>query len=207
MTIEYRAAELVGVSYPKRQIDVIVMPYESPTMIREPGRSYTEVVSKGAYGSGIAGRKDIRVNRDHDLARTCGRAVRFLTARDDGLVAELRMSKTELGEETLTLADEGLLDASAGFSLLADKQGRPVKDAEVWEGRDRRRLNHLFLHHVALTPEPAYESAHVLAVRSEASDGSLRPSERQRPNLESLEVLRLVEMAAVIDRRYGVEQH
>jgi len=206
MTIEYRAAELVGVSYPKRQIDVVVMPYETPTQVAHAGRLITEVVSRGAYGAGIAGRKDIRVNRDHDVTRTCGRAIRFHPSRQDGLVAELRMSKTELGEETLTLADEGLLDASAGFSLLHDAAGKMAANAEVWEARDRRRLNHLYLHHVALTPEPAYETANVLAVRSGPALPE-RAAEGERPNLERLEVLRLVEVAADMDRRYGLGQH
>ncbi len=205
--LEVRAAQLVGVSYPKRQIDVVVMPYETEASVWYRGRMITEIVSRGAYGTGISGRKDIRVNRDHDLTRTCGRAVKFHPSRQDGLVAELRMSRTELGEETLTLADEGLLDASAGFALLQDATGKPAKDAEVWEARDRRRLNHLFLHHVALTPEPAYETANVLAVRHNRSEGSLRADPAGRPNLERLELQRLAELAALMDARYGVGQH
>jgi len=199
--IEYRSAEVVGVSYPKRQIELIVMPYETPATVYHQGRMVTEIVTRGAYGTGIAGRKDIRVNRDHDVSRTCGRAIKFHPSRDDGLVAELQISRTTLGEETLTLADEGLLDASAGFALQIDKETRKVKqNAEVWESRDRRRLNHLWLGHIALTPEPAYETAAVLAVRNSEA-GVLAAA--SRPNMERLELDRLRELAADLNRRYA----
>lgn len=200
--LEYRTAEVVGVSYPKRQIELIVMPYETPTVVNTPTRTYTEVVSRGAY-DGVEKRGNrIRVNRDHNLARTCGRATALHPSRAEGLVAELYISRTELGEETLTLADEGILDASAGFALLRDEQtGRVKPGAEVWETRSRRRLNHLWLGHIALTPDPAYETATVLAVRDTTPDSAVAT-----PNLERLELDTLRQRLADIDRRYAVGQ-
>jgi phage head maturation protease len=64
-----------------------------------------------------------------------------------------------LGDETLTLANDGLLDASAGFMPLGP-------DGEQWEGTNRRRIQKAYLAHVAFVPEPAYQGARVLSVRS-----------------------------------------
>jgi HK97 family phage prohead protease len=159
-TLEYREASLVSVSFPDRTIELIVMPYETETGVIEKGKRFTEIVSRGAF-DGIERRANrIRVNRDHDVTRTVGRALALHPSRDEGLVAELRIAQTQLGDETLALADEGILDASAGFL--------PMPNGETWEGRDRRRLTKLWLGHIAMTPDPAYETARVLAVRSQS---------------------------------------
>ena len=101
------------------------------------------------------------------------------------------------------LADDGVLDASAGFRLLR-KDGKIVPNAEVWESRARRRLNHLYLGHIALTPEPAYETAKVLAVR----DNTPEPEpERQLSNRERMELEELQRMYADLDARYSPAQH
>ncbi len=199
--LEYRAAQLGEVSFPKRQIELIVMPYETPTLVSYDNRVITEIVSRGAY-DGIEERNNsVRVNRDHDVSRTCGRAVRFHPSRDEGLIAELYMARTTLGEETLTLADDGMLDASAGFRLLLDKQGRVVANAEVWETRNQRRLNKLYLGHIALTPEPAYETANVLAVRG--TDNPPAVDRVDTPNLDTVKGWLLNDRY----ERYGSPQH
>ena len=137
------------------------------------------------------------MNRDHDVTRTIGRVITFHPSRQEGLVADLRVANTELGTETLELADEGCLDASAGFALMRDKDGRPVPGAEVWENRSRRRLNRLFLGHVALTPEPAYETANVLAVRA------ARQAEPAMRNRDKLDLERWRQLDADITARYA----
>lgn len=201
--LEYRSAELVDVSYPKRTIELIVMPYENPTVVDYRGRLITEVCSRGAY-DGIERRDDfVKVNLHHDVRQTCGRATRFHPSREEGLVAELYMSRSSAGEDALTMADEGLLGASAGFALLFDAHGHTYADAEVWETRDRRRLNRLYLGHIGLTPEPAYAGAKVLAVRHDAADTNPSPL----TNLERLELDRLRREYADLDARYGVAQH
>ncbi len=174
--LEYRAAQLGEVSFPKRQIELIVMPYETPTLVSYDNRVITEIVSRGAY-DGIEERNNsVRVNRDHDVSRTCGRAVRFHPSRDEGLIAELYMARTTLGEETLTLADE-------------------------WETRNQRRLNKLYLGHIALTPEPAYETANVLAVRG--TDNPPAVDRVDTPNLDTVKGWLLNDRY----ERYGSPQH
>jgi len=174
-TLEYREATQLGVSFPDRTIELIVMPYEQETLVAHDGRMVKEIVSPGAF-DGIERRANrIRVNRDHDVTRTVGRAVRLYPSRSEGLVAELRIAKTELGDETLALADEEILDASAGFL--------PMPGGETWENRSRRRLTRLWLGHIAMTPDPAYESARVLAVRTSDPIPTMVPVV-PTPNLE-----------------------
>jgi HK97 family phage prohead protease len=206
--LRFRTAQVAEVSFPKRQVDLVVMPYETDTLIVERGKTFTEIVSRGAF-DGIEARNDrVRVNRDHDLKRTVGRAIRFHPSTTEGLLAEIHISQTELGDETLTLADDGVLDASAGFGLLRDKAGRVVPNAEVWETRNRVRLNRLFLGHIALTPDPAYESARVLAVRAGTPVGGMDGEGRKpMPNRAALELREWQEKLAVIDSRYSQIQH
>lgn len=166
-----RTAEVVGVSFPERLIELIVVPYEQETLVPWEGRMVGEIFSRGSF-TGIEHRVNrIRVNRDHQLARTVGRAVALHPSRDEGLVAEVRIAKTDLGEETLTLAEDECLDASAGFL--------PMANGMTWETRSRYRISRAWLGHIALTPEPAYEGARVLAVRS----SSQAPNSRT-PNLD-----------------------
>jgi len=154
-----REAQLVGVSFPGRMIEMVVMPYETPARVPWEGRMVSETIARGAF-HGIERRANrVRVNRDHNLERTVGRAMAFHPSRDEGLVAEVRIANTDLGNETLELAADGCLDASAGFLPMGDGAMR-------WEGPDAYRITRAWLGHIALTPQPAYEDAKVLAVRA-----------------------------------------
>ena len=94
------------------------MPYERPTEVPYGNRIVTEIVSRDAF-NGIEKRAGkIRVNRDHSWDKVVGKIVALHPSRKEGLVTEVKMFKTVIGEETLTLCDEGGLDASAGFALL-----------------------------------------------------------------------------------------
>jgi HK97 family phage prohead protease len=170
-----RSVSELGVDYPRRTIELVVMPYDTETVVDQPyGRMVFESVAPGAF-DGIQRRVDrIRVNRDHDIERTIGRTIALHASRKEGLVAELRIARTPLGDETLSLADEGCLDASAAV--------RPLGDGMEWSrARDRVRLTKLWLEHIAMTPQPAYETANVLAVRN-----AMEPATPvgARPNLE-----------------------
>jgi phage head maturation protease len=205
--IERRTAQVAEVNFPKRQIELIVMPYESETTIDRPGRSWTEVVSRGAFEGVELRTSRIRVNRDHNIGDVVGKTVALHPSRAEGLVAELELFPTDRGEETLILADQGGLDASAGFGLLRKngRSGPVVPHAEVWEARDRRRLNHLFLHHIAMTPDGAYEDARVLAVRT-ANDDDLEELVGGTPNLDRMRLAEDRARMADLDRRYGLSR-
>jgi phage head maturation protease len=198
--LERRDAKIVDVSFPQRLIELIVMPYETETTIYERGRDYVEIVTRGAF-DGIQSRNggSIKVNRDHDVTRSCGLVKVLHPSRQEGLVAELKISQTELGQETLQLAEDGILGASAGFGLMR-KDGRTgpvVPNAEIWESRKRRRLNKLFLGHVALTADPAYP-APVLSVRQTGVEAE-RPV---TPNLDAVDLQRWRDEYARLDAKW-----
>jgi len=158
--LEYRSATTVDVWNSGREIELVVMPYESEAAVPYEGRMIAEVCDRHAFDGHERETRQIRVNRDHARERTVGRVTWLDPHNPLGLLARLKISRTPLGDETLALAADDCLDASAGF--------RPLK--EHWEGRNRRRLLRCWLDHVALTPDPAYKSARVLAVRSLLDD-------------------------------------
>ena len=184
--LRLRHIETFDVSFPKRTIELVVSPYESPALVPFQGRMVTEVFSRGAY-AGIERRPDrVKVNREHDVARSCGKALTFHPSREVGLVAELFISRTELGNETLELAADGVLDASAGYLPIQP-------DGEVWEERNRVRIRKAWLGHIALVAEPAYEEAKVLAVRNveRLPNPSPDPDRPPTPNLDLVRSWRL----------------
>ena len=198
--IEFRAATVADVSYPSRTVTVIVAPYETPATIHMPGGSFTEIVSKGAYDGVQRRAGSVRANRDHDWRRMAGRCTALHPDRDEGLVAEVRMFKTELGEETLELCGDDGLSASAGFGLMRSEgaSGAIKAGAEEWKG-STRRLNELWLDHVAFVPNPAYETATVLDVRDERESVVV-----PRPLLDQFQLEAARQKLAEIDAKYGV---
>ena len=203
--IETRSAQVAEVNFPKRIVTVIAMPYEQPTRIYEGGRTFTEVVSRGAF-DGIERRTNkIRANRDHTWDKLVGKVVGVHPSRAEGLVTEIRMFGTDIGERTLIECDEGGLDASAGFGLLRRDGGRgPVwEDAEAWEqNRSVRRLNRLRLDHVALVPNPAYPGAVVESVRDAAHEVALAVEIVATPNRHQLLLDEQRARKEEIDRRW-----
>ena len=184
--IEIRSGEsyqVADVNFPKRIVTVVAMPYESPTVVPYGDRVVTEVVSRGAF-NGIEQRAGkIRANRDHSWDKLVGKIIGLHPSRKEGLVAEVRMFQTPLGERTLQECDEGGLDASAGFYLLRREDGRVWEDAEVWEHNSTvRRLNRIRLDHLAFVPNPAYPDANVLSVR----DNQRSETVGSTPNLDRL---------------------
>lgn len=158
----FRSAQVTDVSFPERTIEMIVAPYEEETLADWKGRMVKEVFARGAF-EGIQRRPNrIKVYRDHvDSQTVVGRATALHPSRDEGLVAEVKISDTELGTETLTLAEDGVLGASAGYL--------PLPGGEKWLTRSSVRILKGWLGHIALVPEPAYEGARVLAVRSKTA--------------------------------------
>jgi HK97 family phage prohead protease len=184
----YRDAETLDVNFPQRTIDLIVIPYNEEAHVAINGRMVYESVLPGSF-DGIekrAGR--IRVNRDHERQRTVGRALRFHPEDERGLIARVKISRTPLGDETLELAADETLDASAAF--------RPTEGAVDWVDKTHVRYSHCWLGHIAMTPEPAYDGARVLAVR--AADGEPEPVDRAAtPNLDAVR-------AVILEQRYSL---
>lgn len=158
--ILFRSASPARVRFERRQIDVLAVPYGTPTAVRDyDGSEYIETIAPGAFGT-VEGRASrIKVLRDHRPDRSIGKCVTLDAGRAEGLFATLEISDTELGRESLTLAADGVLDVSVGFSPKAHRWNADrtaVTRSSVW------------LHELSLVPLPAYDTARVLAVRSEA---------------------------------------
>jgi Escherichia/Staphylococcus phage prohead protease len=162
--IEFRAAPGdVLVNFAERIIEHVVVPYNFDGVAEWPphsGRMVLETVLPGAF-DGVERRANrIKVNRDHDFARSVGRAFALHPSRTEGLVAETRISRTPLGDETLQLVEDGVLEPSVGMAVMPSWH-------ELVENRSRRRIHKAFLDHIGWVPNPGYEGGvPVLDIRS-----------------------------------------
>lgn len=188
--VEIRTAKTLDVRFPDRIITIVAVPYDEETMVYHRGRWVVESVAPGTF-NGIERRANrVKVNREHDVDRTIGRAHAFHPSRSEGLVSDLRISRTPAGDEALELAADGALDASVAF--------RPMPDGETYTERGaKRRITRAFLEHVALTGDPAYEGAQVVSVRSSGLLVAENATTVATPNLDRI----LAERAA---RDYGL---
>ena len=156
--VEFRASSVAGVNSSQRIIELVAVPYEEPAVIEYRGEVWAESFSRGAF-DGIETRQDqVRVNRDHDRNRTVGKVVRWWPSRSEGLVSEVRVAPTVLGDETLTLAGEDMLSASVAFAV----RGR---DQVLDKSSMTRRIRRAHLDHLSFVEDAAYRGAKVLAVR------------------------------------------
>lgn len=93
---------------------------------------------------------------------------RGLSRRDDaeGSVITFRVSKTQAGDEALTLVSDGVVTkASVGF---IEKAGGFSMQQRA--GQRVRVQEHVDVDHVALTWRPAYQASGVIAMRSESEE-------------------------------------
>jgi phage head maturation protease len=170
--VEFREASVSEVKFPQRLVTVVAMPYDEPAIVEYRGELWEESFERGAF-DGIEKRPNrVRANRDHDRQRTVGKVNNFWPAHEEGLVAEVRIAQTPLGDETLALADEDILGVSAGFAA----RGR---DQVFNRSTQSRRIKRAFLDHLAFTATPAYKSAMPIDVR----DGEPLPNAADLPPL------------------------
>lgn len=156
--LEYREASLIGVNFAQRTVEVVAVPYDEEALIEYRGETWRESFLRGAF-DGIETRPNrVRANRDHDKTRTIGKAIAFWPSRVEGLVAEIRIGHTQVGDETLALANEDMLSPSAGFGVPGSGQ---ILEPPF------RRIRKAFLDHIAFVESPAYQGARVVSVRSE----------------------------------------
>lgn len=178
--LEYRRAGALEVRHPDRTIELVAVPYDEETLVPWRGRMIREAVAPGAF-AGVERRANrVKVNRAHDVEEVLGRALALYPNRPEGLVAELRISRGPKGDEVLELASDGALDASVGFA--------PMPGGEQWApDRSARRITRAYLGHIALTADPAYDGARVLAVRSAPASYTLPAAARvPTPNLDRI---------------------
>lgn len=168
--VEHRSATLQDVDKRQRLVDVIAVPYNQETEVEWHGGIWRESHDPKAY-NGIedhAGR--IQVNREHVKGRTVGKIVQADPGHKEGLFARAFIYPTDLGDETLTLAEHGGAFPSVGFRV-----NKP-SDMRVDTRSKTRRILKAFLDHLAFVEDPAYPGAEVLAVRAGQS-----PAAGERP--------------------------
>lgn len=180
--LEYRKAGAMSVRHPERIIELVAVPYDEEALVPYRGRYIRETIAPGAF-DGVERRANrVKVNLAHDVEAVLGRAVALHPERPQGLVAELRISRTPKGDDMLELAADGAIDASVGFA--------PMPGGESYNAeRTVRRITRAYLGHIALTGDPAYEGANVLAVRSAAAVTPVVVA--PTPNLDRLALERL----------------
>lgn len=192
LEVEYRSASHVEVRHAERIIDMIAVPYgeKAEVFLRRQQKWVIEDFAPGAF-TGVSGNP--KVNRAHDYERPVGRVVKFHPGDPRGLRTEIRVSKTSDGDDVLELAEDGLLSPSVGFTIppggerwAADRRSRTVTKAAV--------------DHIALTGDPAYMGAQVLAVRSASGvleDGLLAPVRVETPHLDRIRLERMAAAAGL----------
>ena len=155
-------------SLPERTIELIVIPYEEETLADRKGRMVKEIFARGAF-DGIERRAEPDQGQPRPLdtqTRRRQRAVAFHPSRDEGLVAEVRISNTALGDETLDAGRRrrpgrvGRVPADAGRREMADPRRRVRDPARAGWATSR------------WCPSPPTRAPEVLAVRSKPAPGT-----------------------------------
>lgn len=124
--------------------------WDSPTIVTQGSRSFTEIVKRGAFAKSLAGR-DILCCYNHDPNRLLGRSssgTLSLKEDDTGLLFEVELPETQLGAEIRALATRGDLQG-ASFAFTVSK--------DVWEGRTRE-LHECELYECGPVVTPYYEA-------------------------------------------------
>ena len=160
MTFENRAFEPLDLEIRSgsdgRTITGIVVPYNFEQRIHA---GLTEVFRKGAFADVVRAAHRVKLLIGHDTRKMpIGRAT-LLREQDNGLYAELKVSKTAAGDEMLELVRDGAVDQfSIGF--------QPLKDMKRADGVVERIKAHLA--EISMVTFGAYGmAASVAAIRDE----------------------------------------
>lgn len=161
--------QIDNVDFGQRIITVLAVPYEQPTQVPFRQEMWTEVFSRSAFNGIESQTRKIPATAalqvpapDHAGARLVGRVISSDPHGAAGLVSEVKISRTEAGDEALELANDEMLWPSVGFMVK-----NPRFDQELDRYKRMRRVNRAFLDHLAFVGQPAYEGAKILAMRAD----------------------------------------
>jgi phage head maturation protease len=167
--IESRAATVGEVNFPERIVEVLAVPYDQEAIVEYRGEVWRESFERGAF-DGIEKRPNrVKAFRDHaagahlrgqGTSGLVGRVLSFSPERPEGLMGQVKIAKTNLGDETLSLAAEGILGVSVGFGVRGSDQVLNRAD-------QTRRIRRAYVDHLAFPDNGAYEGAEVIDVRSQ----------------------------------------
>ena len=177
--IETRSAKVDNVDFGQRIVTVIAVPYEQPAEIVYRQEVWNEVFTRTAFNGLETRQGRIPVNREHNTEALVGKVVESQPYHEDGLLTEIRISRTERGDETLELLSDDILSASAGFMVKDPRRDQILNRSDM-----TRRINRAFLDHVALVGVPAYEGAKVLALRNSDDSPEAQLSPLSTPRID-----------------------
>ncbi|AAN01971.1 gp39 [Mycobacterium phage Corndog] len=161
--------QLDNVDFGQRIITVLAVPYEQPTQVMYRSEMWSEVFTRSAFNGIESQNRKIPATAaleipapNHDGGRLVGKVISSNPYHEAGLICEVKVSRTDYGDETLELARDDALSASIGFLVK-----NPKFDQDLDRYTKTRRVNRAFLDHLAFVGQPAYEGARVLAMRGE----------------------------------------
>ena len=177
------AATLDNVNFPERIITIVAVPYEEPAQIEYRGRLWNEVFSRSAFSGLESRQKRVPVlahfglpgHQDHTGAHLVGKMARAFPNRPEGLVLDLKVSKTARGDEALELAADDALSPSVGYAVRGSDQVLDMRSMT-------RRINRAFLDHLALVSQQAYAGARLLSMRG--ASNAIQPVRPITPSLD-----------------------
>lgn len=151
----------------ERRIDAIAVPYNT-----------FATVSGGQQVSFLPGSLPVegkapRVFMYHDSTKPVG-IVAERVDTPEGMLATMRISRTQLGDEALTLAADGVMDVSVGVNIIkasTDEQGRMIISQADWL-------------ELSLVPIPAFAGANITDVAAEAATENSDETETTEPEVE-----------------------
>jgi HK97 family phage prohead protease len=178
----------------------VAVPYDSPAHIVDWRGEYDEVFRPRSLAKTIAERGDrLRIYYQHeDRMLPVGVASKLVDTREGALV-HARISETTMGNDILTLARDGALNAfSVSFSITAD--------GERWPTPDFREVTQAKLHEISIVNEPAYAGAVVKAIRAHEPAASAPTDDEEDAAFAARRAAAelLVARASLWGRRYNV---
>lgn len=170
--LETRTTTVGEVNFADRVITVIAVPYEQSTPVPFQRDIWNEVFSRSAFNGLDASLRRVPAtacldvpDKGHSNGKLVGRAQRFFPESNEGLVTEIKISRTPMGDDTLELANDNGVDVSVGYMV------KNRLDQMLNPSTKERRINRAFLDHIAfVADQPAYPGAKVLAVRTEGNE-------------------------------------
>jgi phage head maturation protease len=147
----------------QRLIDLIAVPWDQEAEVPWRGEIWHEVFRRGSFDGLEDHVGRIRVNREHVVGDTVGKLVFADPSAKSGLMTRSKIAKTLRGDETLTLAEEGMISPSIGYRIKSPADIRLDRRIRL------REVIRAFLDHVSLVEAPAFAGAQVLAVREDQS--------------------------------------
>lgn len=154
-------AVLADVNVKQRLIDVIAVPWDQEAEVPWRGEMWREVFRRGAFDGLEDHIGRVRANREHVKGDTVGRLVFADPKAEPGLITRTLVARTPRGDETLALAEDGMISSSIGYRL------KDQADLRLERRTRLREVLRAFLDHQSFVESPAFVGAQVLAVREE----------------------------------------